>query len=76
MAGETASRIDDHQNKYMSKIKITLIKSPIDRPERQKQTLIALGLGKANSSKEVEATPQILGMVRKVEHLVKVEETK
>jgi large subunit ribosomal protein L30 len=60
----------------MKKIKITLIKSPIDRPERQKLTLEALGLGKTNSSKEVEATPQILGMVRKVEHLVKVEEVK
>jgi large subunit ribosomal protein L30 len=58
----------------MKKIKITLIKSPIDRPERQKLTLQALGLGKTNSSKEVEATPQIMGMVRKVEHLVKVEE--
>ena len=58
----------------MKKIKITLIKSPIDRPERQKQTLKALGLNKANPAKEVEATPQILGMVRKVEHLVKVED--
>ncbi|MFI5186576.1 MAG: 50S ribosomal protein L30 [Chitinophagales bacterium] len=58
----------------MKKIKITLVKSPIDRPERQKQTLQALGLNKANATKEVNATPQILGMVRKVEHLVKVEE--
>ena len=58
----------------MKKIKITLVKSPIDRPERQKQTIIALGLNNTNSSKEVEATPQILGMVRKVTHLVKVEE--
>ena len=58
----------------MKKIKITLIKSPIDRPERQKLTLRALGLKKTNSSNEVEATPQVLGMVRKVEHLVKVEE--
>jgi large subunit ribosomal protein L30 len=58
----------------MKKIKITLVKSPIDRPERQKQTLKALGLNKTNSSKEVEATPQILGMVRKLTHLVKVEE--
>jgi len=58
----------------MKKIRITLIKSPIDRPERQKLTLQALGLGKTNSSKEVEASPQVLGMVRKVEHLVKVEE--
>jgi large subunit ribosomal protein L30 len=58
----------------MKKIKITLVKSPIDRPERQKLTLQALGLNKTNASKEVEATPQILGMVRKVTHLVKVEE--
>lgn len=58
----------------MSKIKITLVKSPIDRPERQKQTVKALGLNKTNSVKEVEATPQIRGMIRKVLHLVKVEE--
>lgn len=58
----------------MAKIKITQVKSGIDRSERQKQTLIALGLKKMNASKEVEATPQILGMVTKVQHLVKVEE--
>jgi len=58
----------------MKKIKITQIKSGIDRSERQKQTLIALGLKKLNAYKEVEATPQILGMVNKVSHLVKVEE--
>jgi large subunit ribosomal protein L30 len=58
----------------MKKIKITLVKSPIDRPERQKLTLQALGLNKTNSVKEVEATPAILGMVRKVNHLVTVEE--
>ncbi|MDE3234894.1 MAG: 50S ribosomal protein L30 [Bacteroidota bacterium] len=58
----------------MKKIKITQVKSGIDRPERQKQTLKALGLTKLHSSKEVEATPQILGMVNKVSHLVKVEE--
>ena len=58
----------------MKKIKITLVKSPIDRPERQKLTVQALGLNKTNSTKEVEATPQILGMLRKVTHLVKVEE--
>ncbi len=56
------------------KIKITQVKSGIDRSERQKQTLIALGLKKMNATKEVEATPQILGMVAKVSHLVKVEE--
>ena len=60
----------------MKKIRITLVKSPIDRPERQKLTLQALGLNKTNSSREVEATPAVLGMVRKVEHLVKVEEAK
>jgi large subunit ribosomal protein L30 len=60
----------------MKKIKITLVKSPIDRPIRQKRTLEALGLGKTNSFKEVEATPQILGMVRKVEHMVVVEDVK
>ncbi len=60
----------------MKKIKITLVKSPIDRPERQKKTLKALGLGKLNSVKEVEASAQILGMVRTVNHLVTVEDAK
>lgn len=58
----------------MKKIKITQIKSVIDRSERQKRTVVALGLKKLHSSVEVEATPQILGMVRAVSHLVKVEE--
>ena len=58
----------------MKKIKITLVKSPIDRPQRQKLTLQALGLNKMNATREVEATPQILGMVRKVEHMLSVEE--
>ena len=58
----------------MKKIKITQVKSAIDRPERQKLTLKALGLLRMNASKEVEATEQILGMVRKVNHLIKVEE--
>lgn len=58
----------------MKKVKITQVKSGIDRSERQKQTLIALGLKKLNASREVEATPQILGMINKVNHLVKVEE--
>ena len=52
----------------MAKIKITQVKSGIDRSERQKQTLIALGLRKMHATKEVEATPQILGMVNKVNH--------
>ncbi len=58
----------------MKKVKVTQVKSAIDRSERQKLTLKALGLNKMNASKEVEATPQILGMIRKVEHLVQVEE--
>ncbi len=58
----------------MAKIKVTQIKSVIDRSERQKKTMVALGLRKINASVEVEATPQILGMVSKVNHLIKVEE--
>lgn len=58
----------------MAKIKITQVKSGIDRPERQKKTLKALGLSKLHATKEVEATPQVLGMVNKVSHLVTVEQ--
>ncbi len=58
----------------MAKIKITQVKSGIDRSERQKLTLKALGLNKLNATKEVEASPQILGMVKKVTHLITVEE--
>lgn len=57
----------------MSKIKITQTKSVIDRNHRQKKTMEALGLRKINQTVEVEATPQILGMVAKVSHLVNVE---
>ena len=46
----------------------------IDRPDRQKKTMEALGLRKLNATVDVEATAQILGMVRKVTHLIKVEE--
>ena len=58
----------------MKKLKITLVKSPIDRPERQKQTLKALCLNKMNATREVIGTPQILGMVRKVEHMITIQE--
>ena len=58
----------------MKKVKITQVKSAIDRPESQKLTLKALGLNKMNASREVEATPQIEGMIRKVLHLLSVEE--
>lgn len=57
----------------MSKIRITQVKSVIDRNHRQKRTMIALGLKKINHSVEVEATPQVLGMVAKVNHLITVE---
>jgi large subunit ribosomal protein L30 len=59
----------------IKKIKVTQVRSVIDRSERQKRTMIALGLKKMNATVEVEATPQILGMVTKVSHLVKVEES-
>jgi large subunit ribosomal protein L30 len=58
----------------MKKIKVTQVKSVIDRSERQKKTMHALGLRKMNASVEVIATPQILGMVSKVNHLITVEE--
>lgn len=58
----------------MAKVKITQVKSLIDRPRRQKDTMKALGLRKMNQSVEKEATPQIMGMVNRVAHLVKVEE--
>jgi large subunit ribosomal protein L30 len=56
-----------------AKIKITQIRSGIDRPERQKSTLIALGIRRMHQTVEHVATPQINGMIRKVAHLVKVE---
>lgn len=57
----------------MAKIKITQVRSKIGRPERQKKTLEALGLKRIRHTVEHEATPQILGMVTKVSHLVTVE---
>ena len=57
----------------MSKVKVTQVKSVIDRSKRQKDTIKALGLRKINHSREHEATPQILGMIAKVQHLIKVE---
>ncbi|MFZ9188584.1 MAG: 50S ribosomal protein L30, partial [Algoriphagus sp.] len=50
------------------------VKSTIDRPKDQKATMVALGLGRISKSVVVENTPQISGMVNKVNHLVKVEE--
>lgn len=57
----------------MAKIKITQVRSNINRPTDQKRTLVALGLKRINQTVEVEATPQILGMVKKVNHLLNVE---
>ncbi|QEC54042.1 50S ribosomal protein L30 [Anseongella ginsenosidimutans] len=57
----------------MAKIKITQIRSVIDRSEKQKKTMRALGLTKMNKAVELEATPQIIGMVKQVSHLVAVE---
>jgi large subunit ribosomal protein L30 len=57
----------------MGKIKITQVKSVIDRSKRQKQTMLALGLKKIRQTVEVEDNPQINGMIAKVSHLVKVE---
>ena len=58
----------------MGNIKITQVKSVIDRPRRQKDTMIALGLRKMNQSVVKESSPQVLGMINKVKHLLKVED--
>ena len=58
----------------MAKIKITQVRSQIGSDKTQKATLIALGIKKLNHSVEHEVTPQIMGMVNKVKHLVIVEE--
>ena len=60
----------------MAKIKITKRKSAINRTKNQKLTLEALGLKKIGQTVEHDATPNILGMVNKIKHLVSVEETK
>lgn len=58
----------------MAKLRITQIRSKIDSTKRQKKTLEALGIKRMNNSVEVEDTPQIKGMIDKVNHLIKVEE--
>ncbi|WP_258103843.1 50S ribosomal protein L30 [Marinoscillum sp. MHG1-6] len=58
----------------MAKVKITQVRSTIKRPSRQVKTIEALGLGKINRSVEKELTPQISGMINKVQHLVEVTE--
>lgn len=58
----------------MAQIKITQVRSTINRPARQVRTMEALGLGKINRTVVHTATPQIIGMVKQVSHLIKVEE--
>ncbi len=60
----------------MKKVRITQVRSAINRPKRQKLTLEALGIKKLNRPKDHEATPQVLGMIDKVKHLLKIEEIK
>lgn len=60
----------------MARIRVTQVRSKIRRPKDQKQTLEALGLRKIDQVVEHEATPTILGMINKVNHLVSVEEIK
>ncbi|MEO1436234.1 MAG: 50S ribosomal protein L30 [Bacteroidota bacterium] len=57
----------------MAKVKVTQVKSVIDRSQRQKDTMIALGLKKINQTVEHELTPQIQGMINKVQHLITTE---
>jgi len=57
----------------MAKVKVTQVKSTIDRPKSQKATMKALGLRKMNQTVEHEGSPQILGMINKIKHLVVVE---
>ncbi len=58
----------------MAKLKLTLVRSVIGRPKKQKATIEALGLRKMNQTVEKDASPQVRGMVQKVQHLLTVEE--
>lgn len=66
--------IADSQQRTMAKLKITQVSSTIRRPERQKRTMEALGLRRLHQSVELEDSPQLRGMIDKVQHLVSVEE--
>ncbi len=57
----------------MEKVKIKQIKSTIKRPQKQKDTIVALGLGKMNKTVEHTVNPQIKGMIASVAHLIEVE---
>lgn len=58
----------------MAKVKITQVRSTIGRPEVQKRTIAALGLGKLNRTVEKELNPALQGMINKVQHLLVIEE--
>jgi large subunit ribosomal protein L30 len=66
--------VNGERQQTMKKIRITQVRSGIGQTLRQKRTLEALGLKRIRHTVELDATPQILGMCKKVEHLVKVEE--
>ena len=56
-------------------VRVTQVRSPVGRPKDQRQTLIGLGLNKMHRSRELEDTPAVRGMINKVRHLVRVDET-
>jgi large subunit ribosomal protein L30 len=58
----------------MPKVRVTQVRSPLGRKPGQKETLIGLGLNKQRATRELEDTPSARGMIRKVAHLIKVEE--
>ncbi|HEU5372708.1 MAG TPA: 50S ribosomal protein L30 [Gaiellaceae bacterium] len=58
----------------MAKLKLTQVRSQIGQSQRHRGTLRALGLGRIGKTNEIEESPVLAGMLRKVRHLVKVEE--
>lgn len=58
----------------MARVRITQVRSTIDRPQTQKNAIKSLGLGKINRSVELEYTADLKGTIAKVQHLVKIEE--
>lgn len=72
VVGRQSSEADDRR--VSGKLRITLVRSLIGRPEAQRKTVRALGLTKVNQTVEKENTPQIRGMADKVRHLIRVEE--
>ena len=58
----------------MPKVRVTQLRSVLGRLPGQKETLVGLGLNKIRATRELEDTPSVRGMIRKVAHLIKVEE--